>query len=477
MADTIESVDVAGVHGQVALNPDGTAIGTPVGGATASNQTNGSQKTQIVDAGGEVVTVTGGRLDVNATASLAGQAIPVSGATEAVAVQIVDGSGNQIASFGGGTQYTEGDTDATLTGTVAMVEGAANAVAPMTQPLTDTQLRATAVPVSGTVTAELSATDNAVLDTIDAVLDTINAKLVTGTVIGDVNLGATDNAVLDNIDASLNNIETDAAAIEVLLGTIDADTGNMATSLGSLDNAVDGNYINVNMNVAGTDVVSGSGTATGALRVELPTNGTGVIATVGAVTAITNALPAGTNNIGDVDVLSIVPGSGATNLGKAEDGGHTSGDVGVMALGVRNDTPNVAIAGTDLDYAPIATSKTGAVYVMSSEEDFAVLGSNKVNKTFNLTGAQTDAIIWSPAAGKRWYITDIHYVVSAAATVTFEDDLVAGDAVVGIGGAYAANSGLSRSFKTPVFSNEDAADLLLTTTAGNIQGIVTGYEI
>lgn len=192
---------------------------------------------------------------------------------------------------------------------------------------------------------------------------------------------------------------------------------------------------------------------------------------------LASAIPAGTNNIGDVDVLSIVPGSGATNLGKAEDGGHTSGDVGVMALGVRNDTPNVAIAGTDLDYAPIATSKTGAVYVMSSEEDFAVLGSNKVNKTFNLTGAQTDAIIWSPAAGKRWYITDIHYVVSAAATVTFEDDLVAGDAVVGIGGAYAANSGLSRSFKTPVFSNEDAADLLLTTTAGNIQGIVTGYEI
>lgn len=61
---------------------------------------------------------------------------------------------------------------------------------------------------------------------------------------------------------------------------------------------------------------TGSGTATGALRVELPTNGTGVIATVGAVTAITNALPAGTNaigklaansgvDIGDVDVTSV----------------------------------------------------------------------------------------------------------------------------------------------------------------------------
>lgn len=41
-------------------------------------------------------------------------------------VAIVDGSGSQITSFGGGTQYTEGDTDATITGTVAMMEAAAD---------------------------------------------------------------------------------------------------------------------------------------------------------------------------------------------------------------------------------------------------------------------------------------------------------------------------------------------------------------
>ena len=55
------------------------------------------------------------------------------------------------------------------------------------------------ITVDGTVTANLSTTDNTVLDTIDTALDAINAKLVTGTVIGDVNLGATDNAVLDAI--------------------------------------------------------------------------------------------------------------------------------------------------------------------------------------------------------------------------------------------------------------------------------------
>ncbi len=56
------------------------------------------------------VTSTGRKLDVNATASLAGVAIPIVGATTAVGVAIVDGSGNQITSFGGGTQYTDAGT-------------------------------------------------------------------------------------------------------------------------------------------------------------------------------------------------------------------------------------------------------------------------------------------------------------------------------------------------------------------------------
>lgn len=79
-------------------------------------------------------------------------------------------------------------------------------------------------------------------------------------------------------------------------------------------------------------------------------------------------LPAGTNaigklavntgvDIGDVDVTSVVPGVGATNLGKAEDAVHASGDVGVMVLGVRVDVPTAhAAAG---DYAPQTISEHG----------------------------------------------------------------------------------------------------------------------
>lgn len=58
--------------------------------------------------------------------------------------------------------------------------------------------------------------------------------------------------------------------------------------------------VNVNQ-FAGTGAQTGSGNATGALRVELANNGTGVLATVGAVTAITNALPTGANILGSVN--------------------------------------------------------------------------------------------------------------------------------------------------------------------------------
>ena len=84
------------------------------------------------------------------------------------------------------------------------------------------------------------------------------------------------------------------------------------------------------------------------------------------VTALVDtALPAGTNNIGDVDVLSIVPGTAATNLGKAEDAAHTTGDTGVMGLAVRTDTP-ANRSGADGDYEPVQISG-GRVWTAGKE--------------------------------------------------------------------------------------------------------------
>lgn len=67
-------------------------------------------------------------------------------------------------------------------------------------------------------------------------------------------------------------------------------------------------------------------------------------------------------DIGDVDVLSVIPGTGASNLGKAEDAVHSSGDVGVQLLAVRNDTL-ATLVDTDGDYAPLQVDADGALYV------------------------------------------------------------------------------------------------------------------
>jgi hypothetical protein len=89
-------------------------------------------------------------------------------------------------------------------------------------------------------------------------------------------------------------------------------------------------------------------------------------------TSLATALPSGTNSIGkltendgvdigDVDVKSIVPGTGATNLGKAQDTAHSDGDVGVMTLGVRQDAQ--ADFGADGDYVPLSINADGELRV------------------------------------------------------------------------------------------------------------------
>lgn len=99
-----------------------------------------------------------------------------------------------------------------------------------------------------------------------------------------------------------------------------------------------------------------------------------------------------------------------------------------------------------------------------------------LRRYYTSAGAVVDGIVWSPAADKRWYATDIFVQVSTDSTVTLEDDLAAGDAPFW-SAELAANSGWSHSFTTPLFSGEDGADMIITSTAGNIYVTVSGYEI
>lgn len=82
----------------------------------------------------KVSTQTAGTIAMGVT-SETGQAKQVSvtetGDRDALDIVLYDDSGNQITTFGGGTQYTEGDTDATLTGTISMAEGPSDTATPL----------------------------------------------------------------------------------------------------------------------------------------------------------------------------------------------------------------------------------------------------------------------------------------------------------------------------------------------------------
>lgn len=140
---------------------------------------------------------------------------------------------------------------------------------------------------------------------------------------------------------------------DIQIGAVEIKDGasnNRAEVTGSFALKVDNSAVTQPVNltqVTGAAVSQGSGTAAGSLRVELPTNGTGVIAGVTTVTTLTGT-------------TSLTPGTAAANLGKAEDAVAASGDTGVMALAVRRDT--AAPSAADLDYNTLNTDVLGKLW-------------------------------------------------------------------------------------------------------------------
>ena len=191
-----------------------------------------------------------------------------------------------------------------------------------------------------------------------------------------VNLGANNDVTV----TSGTITETNSADIEALLTTIDADTGNMDTSLNNIETSTG----NIDGHFAADDAVLGSGVlvqgddgtnrkninvdaTTGDVQVDV-THTVTVDATTSGDVPITLAGEAvvlgasdGTD-IGDVDVASQVPGTGATNLGKAVDAVAGGSDTGVALLAEVEATTS-AITPVDGDYARLKVNANGALHV------------------------------------------------------------------------------------------------------------------
>jgi septal ring factor EnvC (AmiA/AmiB activator) len=116
----------------------------------------------------------------------------------------------------------------------------------------------------GTIETDIEAT-NTLLTTIDGVLDNAEAHL--GNI--ETAVQALDNAVDGNYlnvnvnlagnDADTNSGNKSANTQRVVVATDDVNLSAIKTSVELLDNAVDGNYLNVNLNLAGNDADTNSG--------------------------------------------------------------------------------------------------------------------------------------------------------------------------------------------------------------------------
>ena len=123
-----------------------------------------------------------------------------------------------------------------------------------------------------------------------------------------------------------------------------------------------------------------------------------------------------------VAVTSVVPGTGATNLGKAEDAAHTTGDTGVAILAKRTDTA-ASSAGTDGDYATVNQDSLGHVWTREGYapgyEDNTV-GVAKTEQRFsyaNITSATTTTV--KSGSG---FLHAVNVNTTAAGTITIYDN-------------------------------------------------------
>lgn len=132
---------------------------------------------------------------------------------------------------------------------------------------------------------------------------------------------------------------------------------------------------------------------------------------------------------------TLTPGTGATNLGKAEDSVAGDGDVGVLMLGVRHDSL-AARTNADGDYSAISTDANGGVIISSSFPTAASLGSTagktEIHKTFfkNTTAASVSVLgTYTVTTGKTLYIT--HLDITGTLVAVSATGVKMGDVTIG----------------------------------------------
>jgi hypothetical protein len=294
---------------------------------------------------------------------------------------------------------------------------------------------------------------------------------------GNTLIKVTESALPTGAATAANQVTTNGYldGVEGLLTTIDADTGGILTAVQTLDNAIAGNEMQV-------DVVA--------------------------------PLPAGTNNIGDVDVLTVPADPFGANADAASATGSISAKLrfiantgipitGTAAVSMATQTPvgnvahDAADSGAPLKIGAIAKSTDQTAVATDDRTNLiATLLGKLVGYPYALPGAtwnyaaaagglvSTTGVTAKAAAGAgiRNYVTRAQ-IINSHQTVSTEVVIRDGAAgtVLWRGWAQAAGGGVSVVFDPPLRGTADTlieiAEVSATATAGvlvNLQGFVAG---
>src|SRR3990167_7924399 len=263
------------------------------------------------------------------------------------------------------------------------------------------------------------------LTTTISTIDTVTNLVQQGGIAISLNTGVRDTGT------QRVTIATDDVVPVTFTGSTDVATqttlASALTSLQTLDNAISGAGFNITQ-IGGAAAPIGAGLEATAVRVTLPTDVTGVVK-LGAWTAEIGKLAAGLANIGDVDVLTIAAGD--NNIGNVDIASIAAGDNNIGNVDIVSGTITTVSTVTSVTaIANALPAGTNAIGKLLPPDIDVTTNTNYAKKYYTNAGAVTDGIIWSPAAGKRWHVHTIYINVSAAATVTLEDDLAAGDSAI-----------------------------------------------
>lgn len=127
---------------------------------------------------------------------------------------------------------------------------------------------------------------------------------------------------------------------------------------------------------------------------------------------------------GSVSISALVPGTGATNLGKAEDAVHANGDVGVQVLAVRRDTLASSTSNNG-DYATFSVDSVGALWTRNAGVTTIALSGSTRGRPIQLTGTTSGTAVTlhtaTTTAGQidRLFI-DLTNTSASAVVVTIE---------------------------------------------------------